>query len=324
MVNVSEFVERIQANELLNKNEILPLITAPLDVICSGADRIRRHFNKDRFDICSIVNAKSGVCSEDCKFCAQSRRYATNTTYYELVDNDVLIQTAIYCHARGVRRFSIVTSGKRLSDNEIDRICHAVRQIKATTALGICVSIGLSTEDQLVQLKDAGVTRIHNNLEASENFFPKICTTHTFRQKVETILTAQRYGFEICSGGIIGLGETFEDRIDLAFAARELNVVSMPINILNPIPGTPFATKEKLSEEEVLRTIAMTRFIHPACVLRLAGGRALLADNGRRCFTSGANAVITGDMLTTSGSQVEDDIRMITSLGYSIEGEALR
>lgn len=318
MVNVFELVERILQDELLNKDEIMPLQTAPLEEICRGADTIRRHFNKNRFDICSIMNAKSGVCSEDCRFCAQSSRYATKTTYYELVASDVLVKTAMACHAKGVRRFSIVTSGKRLSDNEIDSVCTAVRRIRETTALGVCVSIGLSSEDQLQQLKEAGVTRIHNNLETSERYFPSICTTHTFRQKVETILTAQRHGFEICSGGIIGMGETFEDRIDLAFAARQLNVVSMPINILNPIPGTPFASYEKLSLEEVLRAIAITRFIYPGCVLRLAGGRALLADNGRQCFTSGANAVITGDMLTTNGSRVDDDIRMITSLGYSI------
>ena len=219
-------------------------------------------------------------------------------------------------HEQGVLRYSIVTSGKRLSDEEVDELCDVVRTIKAQVGISVCVSFGLLNERQFKKLKDSGVTRVHNNLETSRRNFPNICTTHTFEEKVQSIRAAQAAGLSVCSGGIMGLGETMEDRIDMAFTLRELGIRSVPINMLNPIPGTPFGNREKLTAEEMRRIVAVYRFILPVASIRLAGGRGLLPDKGKSCFTSGANAAISGDMLTTAGITTKTDMELLDELGY--------
>ncbi|MBQ4402681.1 MAG: biotin synthase BioB [Synergistaceae bacterium] len=303
----------------ISKDEAMKLYYEPLEEICAKADEIRKHFCADRFDVCTIINGKSGRCSEDCKFCAQSAHHKTNTESYPLLSPDELTEKAKRDFSKGVAHYGIVTSGRNLSDEEVDRVCEAVRKIKAETGISVCVSLGLLTEEQYRKLKEAGVVRVHNNLETSEKFFPKVCTTHKFSDKVKAIKAAQRAGLPICSGGIMGIGESVEDRIDMALSLRELGVKNVPVNMLNPIPGTPLALRQVLGEDELRRIIAVYRFILPDAFIRLAGGRGLLEDMGRECFESGANASISGNMLTTSGFSVESDMKLFDELGFKVE-----
>lgn len=215
-------------------------------------------------------------------------------------------------------RYSIVTSGKRLSDREVEQMCDTIRQIRRETGISVCVSFGLLNEEQYRKLKEAGVSRVHNNLETSRRNFPNVCTTHTFEEKICAIRAAQAAGLSVCSGGIMGLGETVEDRIDMALTLRELGVKSVPVNMLNPIPGTPFEHNRRLSEWDMCRIAAVYRFILPDASIRLAGGRGLLGDKGKSCFRSGANAAISGDMLTTAGITVETDRELLKELGYEV------
>lgn len=316
MTLVEELKERVMSNGNLSREEACALFREPLEELSRAADEIRRHFCKDGFDICTIVNGKSGRCSENCKFCAQSSFYHTEAVEYPLMDVKEILDKAIDNARRGVLRYSIVTSGRRLGDNEIDQMCRTIRKIKETVDIEICVSFGLLDKEQFIRLRDAGVSRVHNNLETSRRYFPRVCTTHTFDDKVAAIRAAQDAGLNVCSGGIMGLGETEEDRIDMAFTLKELGIKSVPINMLNPIPGTPYENVPRLKEEEMKRIVAIYRFILPSASIRLAGGRGLLADKGEGCFRSGANAVISGDMLTTSGYTIESDLEMIGRLGY--------
>lgn len=232
-----------------------------------------------------------------------------------LPEEEIIAQAKIN-HERGVLRYSIVTSGKRLSDAEVDKMCEVIRRIKDEVGISVCVSFGLLNEQQFRKLKDAGATRVHNNLETSRKNFPNICTTHTFDDKVQAIRAAQAAGLSICSGGIMGLGETAEDRIDMALSLRELGIKSVPVNMLNPIPGTPFENNQRLTAEDMRRIVAVYRFILPTASIRLAGGRGLLPDKGKGCFISGANAAISGDMLTTAGITTKTDMELLTELEY--------
>lgn len=287
-----------------------------LEKLSKYADNIRKHFCGDSFDICSIINAKSGKCSEDCKFCAQSAHYKSDTKEYPLIDKESIVNEAVKCAEKGVMRFSIVISGKRMTDKDTDIIAEAVSEIRSKTSMQVCASLGLLTHEQFNTLKKAGLGRVHNNIETSEEYFSEVCSTHSFADKITALKTAISEGLEVCSGGIIGMGESMQDRISMAFVLRELNVQSVPINVLNPIKGTPYENREVLSYNEVLRTCAVFRFILPEAFIRLAGGRILLKDKGRKAFLSGINAVITGDMLTTNGISIDEDMKIIEECGY--------
>ncbi len=304
--------------KMISAREALWLYQQPLEELCGTADEIREHFCSNRFDLCTIINGKSGKCSEDCRFCAQSAHNHTGAAEYPLLGAEEILEQARINDGQGVLRYSIVTSGKGLSDREIGQMCEAVERIREETGISVCISFGLLKEGQYRRLKEAGATRVHNNLETSRRNFPNICTTHTFEDKVEAIRAAQAAGLSVCSGGIMGLGETVEDRIDMAMTLRELGVKSVPVNMLNPIPGTPFGKNKRLTEEEMGRIVAVYRFILPDADIRLAGGRGLLKDKGRKCFLSGANAAISGDMLTTAGITVETDLRLLKELGYEV------
>lgn len=318
-MNLYELTNEVLNGKQISREEALFLYEQPLSELCEHADQIRRHFCSNQFDICTIINAKSGSCSENCKFCAQSAHNHTCASQYPLLSKEeILAQAKTNCE-QGVLRYSIVTSGKRLSDKEVDEICEAVREIKEKVGISVCVSLGLLNEQQFRKLKNAGVTRVHNNLETSRRNFPNICTTHTFDDKTEAIRAAQAAGLSVCSGGIMGLGETVEDRIDMAISLRDLNIKSVPVNMLNPIPGTPFENNEKLTEADMRRIVAVYRFILPTASIRLAGGRGLLPDKGKGCFVSGANAAISGDMLTTSGITTETDMALLKELGYEVK-----
>ncbi len=313
-----ELKKKLLLGEQITRPEAITLYAQPLKELCETANEIREHFCSNSFDICTIINGKSGRCSENCRFCAQSAHNHTGADEYPLLSTKKILTQAKLNDDKGVLRYSIVTSGKRLSDDEVDKMCETIRMIKAQTGISVCVSFGLLNEEQYGKLKEAGVSRVHNNLETSRRNFPNICTTHTFDDKVAAIRAAQSVGFTVCSGGIMGLGETVEDRIDMAFTLCELGIKSVPVNMLNPIPGTPFAQNKKLTADDMCRIVAVYRFILPDASIRLAGGRGLLPDKGRSCFLSGANAAISGDMLTTAGITVETDMQLLKELEYEV------
>lgn len=319
MTEIETLCERVLSGETITREQALDLYNQPLEPLCAAADRIRRTFCQDAFDLCTIINGKSGKCSENCKFCAQSAHNHTGAAVYPLLSAEEITAEAKKNDAQGVLRYSIVTSGKRLSDDEVEAMCEAVLQIRAETGISVCVSFGLLDQKQYEKLRDAGVTRVHNNLETSRRNFPNICTTHTYDDKIAAIRAAQAAGLTVCSGGIMGLGENVEDRIDMALTLRELDIHSVPVNVLNPISGTPLEHSIPLTEDEVRRIVAVYRFLLPDASIRLAGGRGLLLDKGRACFLSGANAAISGDMLTTAGITVETDRRMLQELGYEVK-----
>lgn len=317
-MDVESLGNAVLQGKQINREEALWLYDQPLEELCRKADAIREHFCGWGFDICTIINGKSGRCSENCRFCAQSAHNHTGAEEYPLLAAEEIAAQAKKNDEQGVLRYSIVTSGKRLSDEEVGRMCEAVRQIRRESGISVCISFGLLSEEQYRKLKEAGVSRVHNNLETSRRNFPNICTTHTFEDKIRAIRAAQAAGLSVCSGGIMGLGETPEDRIDMALSLRELGIRSVPVNMLNPIPGTPFAGNQRLDADEMRRIVAVYRFILPKASIRLAGGRGLLADKGKSCFQSGANAAISGDMLTTSGITVETDMKLLRELGYEV------
>lgn len=314
---VTDLKEKVLNGGLIDKSEAMQLWEVDYDELCSAANEIREKFCSNNFDICTIVNGKSGKCSENCKFCSQSSFYHTCAGEYPLLDKESIVKEAMNNAEQGMLRFSIVTSGRRLNDKEVDIMCDVIREIRKNTDISVCASFGLLNEKQYRKLKDAGVARIHNNIETSENNFPNVCTTHTFSDKINAIKAAQKAGLDICSGGIMGLGENNEDRVDMAFTLRELNVKSIPVNMLNPIPGTPFENNKKLTEKDMCRICAVYRFILPDAFIRLAGGRGLMENKGRDCFLSGANAAISGNMLTTSGITFETDLALLKELNFN-------
>lgn len=314
-MDVKKLAEEIIAGRRLNKeDDISFLLSADLAELCRCADKIRRSLCGNNFDLCAIINGKSGKCSEDCKFCAQSCRYETDAKSYGFIPAEDVAREAEYDFSHGVGRFSIVTAGRKLSGEDFSRSIEAFHAVQEKCGISLCASHGLLDEEQFRQLKSAGVSRYHCNIETSRRNFSKICTTHTFDEKIECIKAAQKSGLEVCSGGIIGMGESWEDRIDMAFTLAELGIRSVPVNILSPIKGTPLGESEVLSYDEILRTVAIFRFILPEAAIRLAGGRRSLPDSGRKAFLSGANAAITGDMLTTSGNGIDQDVKMFTEL----------
>ena len=318
MTDIELIKKDVIKGKQIDKDAAMELYAQPLEILCRCADEIRRFFLSNKFDLCAIINGKSGRCSENCRFCAQSACNHTGAEEYPLLSEEKIVSQARKSEGQGVPRFSIVTSGKRLSEWEVDKMCGAVRRIKTETALSVCVSFGLLNQAQYKRLKEAGVTRVHNNLEASRRYFPNICTTHTFDDKIEAIRAAQRAGLEVCSGGIMGLGETMEDRIDMVIDIRKLGITSVPVNVLNPIPGTPFAELPKLTEDDLCRIVSIFRFLIPNGAIRLAGGRGNMCDKGKSAFQSGANAAISGDMLTTSGITIQDDMNMLKQLKYTV------
>ncbi len=317
---IEQLKEKVLSGGQVNKEEALLLADTPLEELTGAADEIRRQICGTGFDICTIINGKCGRCSEDCKYCAQSAHYHTACgEHYPLLDTEALLTGAKHNEAQGVLRYSIVTSGRRLSDREVDQVCESIRVIRRETSIEVCVSFGLLGEEQFRKIREAGASRVHCNLETSARYFPQVCTTHTYEEKIETLKAAKRAGLSICSGGILGLGETMEDRIDMVLTARNLGVKSVPMNLLNPIPGTPYEHHTPLGNEEACRCAAIFRFLIPDASIRLAGGRGLVGDKGARCFRSGANAAISGDMLTTAGITVETDMELIRESGFEVK-----
>jgi biotin synthase len=282
------------------------------------ANRVREKFHGNKVDLCSIVNAKSGACPEDCSFCAQSAHSKTNSEVYSLLTRDRIMESANVARKSGVKRFCIVTSGKKLSSQEIVSICSVISEIRELGLLP-CATLGMLEADDLKRLKDAGLYRYHHNLETSESFFSEICTTHTYRDKIRTINNAKSLGLSICCGGLFGLGETWEDRIELALAIRDIGVDSVPINFFTPVHGTPMGNRDCLDPLEALKIIAIYRLILPNCEIRVCGGRPqTLRDLGSQIFPAGASGLLTGNYLTTTGRNTGDDLQMIRDMGLEI------
>ena len=318
-MTITELKEKILSGYRITRNDELTIFTiCDFMELCQAADEIREKFSGNQVELCSIINGKSGHCSENCRFCAQSAFNKTDCETYDFIEDEKIVARAVQDASEGVHRFAIVTSGRSLSGADFEKSINVYKKMSSTLKMNFCASFGFLTKDQLLRLKDAGVTRYHHNIETSRRNFPNICTSHTFDMKLETIKTVKEIGMKICSGGIIGMGETFEDRIDMALTLSEAGVDSIPINALMPIKGTPFENIRQLSEDEILRTIAMFRFINPQSTIRLAAGRKLLSNSGEKAFNAGANAMITGNMLTTSGTTIAGDISLMKKMGRNI------
>ena len=292
--------------------------TEDLKSLIKAADRIRDKFNGKVVDICSIMNAKSGKCTEDCKYCAQSAHYKTNVQEYGLVDTREAVELAKENEREGVNRFSLVTSGRALTGKEFKKAVKIYSTLRDEVKMDLCASLGIINREQLEELKAVGITMYHHNLETSRDYYKDICTTHSYEERIDTIKAAKAAGLRVCSGGIIGMGETMEDRIEMAMDLQKLQVYSIPVNVLNPVKGTPLENAKRLTDEEILRTIAVFRFINPKSQIRLAGGRSLISKDGQDCLRAGANATISGNYLTTVGNKIVDDIKMIKDVGMEI------
>lgn len=316
-----QLANEIIAGRRLNRSDDLSFfMTCDLEALCQGADQIRAAFIGDRVDLCSIINGRSGRCPEDCKYCAQSAHHHTNCEVYDFLPEKQIVEACKLHEAEGVHRFSIVTAGKALTGKEFDQAIHAYETMREEApGIELCASMGFLSREQLQRLKDAGVTSYHHNIETSRRNFPNICTTHTFDQKIATLKVIKEVGLYACSGGIIGMGETWEDRIDMALSLAEVGVDSIPINSLMPVKGTPLENQPVLAEDEILRTIAIFRYINPTADIRLAAGRALLTNDGEKAFCSGASATITGNMLTTAArATIHSDMKMLAGLGRTV------
>lgn len=314
--------EIIDGRRITRDDELSLFLDCDLKELCEGADLIREHFIGDKVDLCSIINGRSGRCPEDCKYCAQSAHNQTDCEVYDFLPEEQIVEMCKLNESEGVDRFSIVTAGRALTGEEFDKAIHAFETMHRECKIDLCASMGFLDEEQLHRLHEAGVTSYHHNIETSRRNFPNICTTHTYEQKVETLKKVKAEGMCACSGGIIGMGETWEDRLDMAVSLAELGIDSIPINVLMPIKGTPLEDLPQLTEDEILRTIAFFRYINPAANIRLAAGRALLTGDGELAFQSGASATITGNMLTTAAcATIRSDRQMLESLHRDVTPE---
>jgi biotin synthase len=287
--------------------------------LLAAADRVRIRFKGNRFDSCSLINARSGRCGEDCAFCAQSGHHEGDCEVYDLRSTDEILNAAKTAEAQGVQRFCTVTSGGALSSHEFDALIESLERVRSEVDIALDASLGFLDEARAARLSAAGVTRYNHNFETSKDYYSKICTTHSFDQRVETVRTVLQTGLSACCGGIIGMGETPSQRLDLAFTLAEVGVDCVPVNILNARPGTPLAGMSPLRPMEILRTVALFRLILPTATIKIAGGRERnLGDFQGMALRSGANGMIIGGYLTTGGRAVEDDLRMVREAGFEI------
>ncbi|MPQ42884.1 biotin synthase BioB [Clostridium tarantellae] len=319
MNSLQELKLQVINKHKINKEEALTLYNEQLKELLKAADYIRKYFNGSKIELCSIINGKSGCCSEDCKYCAQSVYFNTGVKEYSLLNYENILICAKENEEEEVNRFSIVTSGKGLYGDEFNKVISYYKKLKSECSIKLCASHGIISKEYLKALKENGVDRYHHNIETSKKYYGSICTTHSYEERIQTIINAKEVGLEVCSGGIIGLGESREDRIDMALELRELGVKSIPINIFVPIIGTPLEKTKCLSEEEILKTIAIFRFINPRSQIRLAAGRNYLINYGELAFKGGANATITGNLLTTCGNKIKDDKNLIKSIGLKVD-----
>lgn len=316
-MDISTALEMALNGTPLTVDQALSLDSYSTEELCKAADEIRLRHSGNRIHTCSIVNARSGRCSEDCKWCSQSVHHSTGVDEYEYIPLKDLTAAFNQTRDRGVNRFSLVTSGRRIPPVHTAAFCSQIRSAANDPGVKICASMGLLDEAQLQQLKDAGVSRYHCNLETAPSHFPTLCTTHTQADKLATIAAARRVGMEVCVGGIIGMGETMRQRLELAEASRLSGAVAFPLNILTPIPGTPLESTPLIGEEEIIRSVALMRFVMPKVTIHFAGGRGRLSTKCvERMLRGGANGLMVGNFLTTSGCDSDQDFELINRAGY--------
>ncbi|MDW8293830.1 MAG: biotin synthase BioB [Aquificaceae bacterium] len=316
-----EVAERAIAYEPIDKETALKLLRLPDNYIALMtylAQKVKNHFHPpDKLEFCSIINAKSGACSEDCKFCAQSKFYRTPINIYGLVPKEEILEGAYRGVEFGANRYCVVLSGKSATEEEVESLCEGIEEVKREgLSINVCVSAGTLDEDSLSRLKEAGVKRINHNLETSEAFFPNIVTTHSWRERYETIKRIKSVGLSTCCGGIFGMGESDEDRVDLALTYRELEVDSIPLNFLMPIEGTPLRNAPGVKPLEALKIIAMFRFTNPRAELRLCGGREQNLRDFHGMAVLMTNAMMVGGYLTRAGRDIKRDYQLLKDLGF--------
>ena len=318
-------LEKVLAGGALTIEEANLLIDTErvsLDELMQAAGTVtRRHFG-NAIGMCAIYPAKVGRCSGDCAFCAQSAHHRCDVTPVQVgaLDADEIVRNARLLGRSGVRRYSLVTSGERLTDAEFDKILGIFRRLREETEIGLCASLGSLTPERARALKGVGVSRYHHNIETSRSFFPQICSTHSYDDKIETLEIARQAGLEICCGGILAMGETPRQRVEMAFALQSLDVDCVPINILNPIPGTRLEGQTPPSADEILRTVAVFRLILPDKTLKFAGGREnALGDDEYRGYAAGINSMLVGNYLTTRGRAIEEEIKNLEAAGFVVK-----
>ncbi len=312
--------EKILAAEDISKEDALYIaeISGPeLFELFASASKIRTHFRGNTAGICSIVNAKSGACPENCSFCAQSSKSKSGIEVYPLLSKELILQKATEAKKSGSERFSIVTSGNRTSEIDLLMIADMISAVRKIGLLP-CASLGMLRKSELSILKSAGLDRYHHNLETSKEFFPYVCTTHSFADKLKTMDAVKSAGLSLCSGGIFGMGETWQDRIEMAFLLKELDINSVPVNFLIPLKGTALEHRNFLHPFEALKIISIFRFILPQKEIRICGGRMqTLGEFNSMVFLAGADNLMIGNYLTTSGRNYEDDFRLIETYGLT-------
>jgi len=314
--------DKVLSGRSATMRDILPLLEAKgpdIVQLAAVANRVRVEFMGNHIDLCSLLNAKSGRCPEDCAFCAQSVHYKTEAPAYPLMEADQMVKQAKDAQKSKTGRFCLISSGRDLNDKEFETVLNVLSKIRDETELALDCSLGTLTQERAEALKKAGVTRYNHNLETAESHFSKICTTHSFQDRIRTIEILKGQGFSICCGGIIGLGESASQRMELAFSLKALEIDCIPLNILNPRPGTPLEHSVPVPPMEIIKTIALFRLILPRGTLKIAGGREVnLRDLQSLALLAGANGLIVGNYLTTPGRSAEDDLTMLRDLGFEM------
>lgn len=302
---------------MIDKQELLRLYNLDLEELL----KISSQYIKNEVEFCSLINARNGKCSQDCKYCAQSSHYCTHIESYPLVEVEEVRKVALEAKSNHVSRFAIVTSGKTPDESDFDKMLEMIEEINKIEGLRSCASIGILTDEQAKRLAEAGLKRFHHNINTSESYYPEICTTHTWRDRYNTCKLIKKYGMELCCGVILGMGESVEQRIEMAIELAEIQPNSIPINILMPIPETPFENYgDKIDEENVLRTLAVFKIANPNSVLRFCGGRMRLSEeNQRKALNTCVEGIMVGNYLTTIGKAPEEDIKTMHELGKTIK-----
>lgn len=302
---------------MIDKQELLRLYNLDLEELL----KISSQYIKNEVEFCSLINARNGKCSQDCKYCAQSSHYCTHIESYPLVEVEEVRKVALEAKSNYVSRFAIVTSGKTPDESDFDKMLEMIEEINKIEGLRSCASIGILTDEQAKRLAEAGLKRFHHNINTSESYYPEICTTHTWRDRYNTCKLIKKYGMELCCGVILGMGESVEQRIEMALELAEIQPDSIPINILMPIPETPFENYgDKIDEENVLRTLAVFKIANPNSVLRFCGGRMRLSEeNQRKALNTCVEGIMVGNYLTTIGKAPEEDIKTMHELGKTIK-----
>ena len=301
----------------MTKDELLKLYNMNLEDLLEMSSK----YVSDRVEFCSIVNARNGKCSQNCKYCAQSSHYRTNIETYPLIDEDKVIKAALDAKSNHADRFSVVTSGKTPAEEDFDKVVNLIKAVNKIDGIKSCASIGILDEEMAKKLADAGLKRFHHNINTCRSYYPEVCTTHTWDDRLNTCKLVKNYGMELCCGVILGMGETVEQRVEMAMELAEIEPDSIPINILMPIPQTPFENYyDKIDEENILRTLAIFKIANPKSILRFCGGRMRLSEkNQELALKTCVEGILIGNYLTTVGKNPEDDIKTVEKLGKKIK-----